>query len=165
MPNGNKKLSEFPSGFIAFSEPFNPSGLCCCVAMGTNLSKRNQWVKNKSENNNKLDLPQCLTCLNHDSELLGEVKDGMKFPPKRRICLAQLFLVCQARQCTVTAKLTDEVFKHFLLRVQLAVIYGEQSGNMQCIGEWLRKISLEWAVRESNNPNLVVLHIERHVWS
>ena len=62
----------------------------CAVSMGTDFRRRNQWVKNKSENNNnKLDLPRLLTCLEHDSVLPMEVREEMKGPTKREICLAQ----------------------------------------------------------------------------
>lgn len=73
--------------------------VACVVAMGTNLSKRNQWVKNKSENDdNQLNLPQCPTSPECNSVLLGKVREDMKVPPQRGICSAQLSLVCQDTQ-------------------------------------------------------------------
>lgn len=105
--------------------------VACIVVMGTNLRKRNQWLKNKSENNgNKLDFPQCLTSLERDSVLLGEVREEMKVPPQRGICLPQLILACQAVQSMVTTvKLIHEVLEHFFLRIHLAVITGSGVGS------------------------------------
>lgn len=78
--------------------------VACVVGMGTNLRKTNQWVKNKSENNdNKLDSP----------------------PPPPQL-LAQLFLVWQARQSTVTAKLINDLLERFFLRVQFAEMTGSR---------------------------------------
>lgn len=77
-----QKQNGFPQVSLLYLS-FLPE-VACVVVMGTDLSKRNQWVKNKSENNDsKLDLPQRPTSLEHDSILLRGMREEMKGPPQR----------------------------------------------------------------------------------
>lgn len=158
MASGDK-TKWIPSSFIALSELLNPSGLCC--HHGNKFSERNQLVKNKSENNdNRLDLPQCPTSLEHDSLLLGEAREEMKVLPQRGICLAQLSLVCPATQSTVPAKWMNEFSEQFFLRAQLAMVIG--SGVGACNGfftEWRSCRGEQWSTP------CTVLHKVRHVCS